>query len=254
MKEKKMNKEKNIPFTISINFNELTMAFEQSANSTHYFIDLESNRIICIDELKDSDARTKLSQMRNNKRYIKIPQHDIRDEQLVMETFIYEPRDFILVDTLYKTLHRKNGVKLFYQLLESQPHLKEQWLTYRSAALRNEMINWLCNNNIELTSQYLIPTIEIKEITAEEIELLPDEIKDFKPYACLHCHNEKGMKTRIFTINVSPENMLIEQETQRIMKERFGITHHGGWSGGEQEFLTASRCPRCGCEEIFWDY
>ncbi len=249
-----MNQEKNIPSPISINFNDLSTVFEQSTNSTHFFIDFNSSKIICIDELKDSNARTKLSQMSKDKRYLKIPSRDINDEELLIEGFIYEPRDVTLVDTLYKTVHRKNGVKHFYQLLESQPYLKEQWLTYRSAVLRNEMINWLCNNNIELTNQHLIPPIEIKELTAEEIELLPDEIKDFRPYACLRCHNKDGMKARIFSINVSPENRLIEQETNRIMKEQFGVSHHGGWSGGDQEFLTASQCPRCGCEEIFWDY
>jgi len=62
------------------------------------------------------------------------------------------------------------------------------------------------------------------------------------------------MKARIFSINVSPENRLIEQVTNRIMNEQFGVSHHGGWSGGDQEFLTASQCPRCGCEEIFGDY
>jgi len=249
-----MNQEKNIQLTISINFNELTMAFEQSTDSNHYFIDLSSSKIICIDELQDSDAHTKLSQISKDKRYMRIPPRNIQAEQLIMETFIYEPRDFTLVDTLYKTLHRKNGIKHFYQLLEKEPYLKKQWLRYRSATLRNETINWLCINNIKLENQNLVPNIEIKELSEEEKTQLPDEIKDFKPYACLHCHNKKGMNARIFSINISPENMLIERETERIMKEQFGITHHGGWSGGKQEFLTASRCPQCGCEEIFWDY
>jgi hypothetical protein len=36
------------------------------------------------------------------------------------------------------------------------------------------------------------------------------------------------MKARIFSVNVSPENRLVEQETKRVMKEQFGIIHHGG--------------------------
>jgi len=237
-----------------IDLKELTDAFEHATTHVHYLVDTKNNSLICINESKDPNARKKLEQMTNDERYLIIPPRNINDEELLIEGFVYEPRDENLVDTLYKTVHRKNGVKHFYHLLESQSPLKELWLTYRSAALRNEIINWLCINNIRLGNQNLIPNISIKELTQEEIEQLPGEINDFKPYACLHCHNQKGMKARIFTINVSPENMLVEQETQRIMKEQFRITHHGGWSGGKQEFLTASRCPRCGCEEIFWDY
>lgn len=254
MEEKKMKQGKKLPVLLSINFDELTRAFEQSTDSTHFFIDVESSTVICIDEAKDSHAQTKLSQMSNKKRYLKIPSHESWDEQRIIEGFLYQSDSTVFEDTFYEALERENGVKHFYQQLESTPQLKQQWLSYQSTALRNTIITWLCDNCIELANQCLIPPIEIKELTAEEIGRLPDEIKDFKAYACLRCHNKDGMKSRIFSINVSPENRLIEQETQRIMNEQFGITHHGGWSGGKQDFLTASQCPRCGCEEIFWDY
>jgi len=249
-----MKQGKNRRLPVSIDFGNLITAYERSTDSTHFFIDIKSSTIISIDESKDTNARTKLRQMNTQGHFLRIPSREIRDEHLLIETFMYQSENKIFEDTSSETLQRENGVDHFYQMLESSPELKKQWVDYRSAALRNTILTWLCDNNIELTNQHLIPPIEIKELTAEEINQLPDEIKDFKPNACLRCHNKNGMKARIFSINVSPENRLIEQETSRIMKEHFGISHHGGWSGGDQEFLTASQCPQCGCEEIFWDY
>ncbi|HER45523.1 MAG TPA: hypothetical protein ENO12_01755 [Thermoplasmatales archaeon] len=249
-----MKQGKNMLLSVSIDFCDLIAAFEQSTGSTHFFIDIKGNTIISIDASKDADAQAKLRQMEKNTNYLKVPSWESTDDELFRETFMYESDDSALEDIFYETLDRENGFQQFLHLLESHPQVKKQWVEYRAAAMRNRLINWLCDTNIELPNQHLIPEIEIHELTTEEIDQLPDEIKDFKPYACLHCHNKTRMNARIFSINVSPENRLIEQETQRIMKEQFGISHHGGWSGGDQEFLTASQCPRCGCEEIFWDY
>jgi hypothetical protein len=254
MEEKKMKQGKNRLLSVSIDFNDLITACEQSTDSTHFFIDIKGSTIIRIDESKDTNAQTKVRQMENNIQYLKVPAHNVQDEAVLMETFLYDAPIDSDEDISPEMFQTDSGIKQFHQMLASQPPLKQQWLNHRSAALRNMLISWLCDNSIELTNQHLIPAIEIKELTAEEIRRLPDEIKDFKPYACLRCHNKTGMNARIFSINVAPENRLIEQETCRILKEQFGVSHHGGWSGGDQDFLTASRCPRCGCEEIFWDY
>jgi hypothetical protein len=239
---------------LTIDFEELVDAFEESDVMHHFFIDIKGSTIISIDESKDTNVQTKVRQMEKNKQYLKVPAHDIKDETFLMEVFLYESRIDASEEISPEMLQTESGVKQFHQMLALQPSLKQQWLDYRAAALRNTLLSWLCDNSIELTNQQLLPSIEITELTAEEIHRLPGEIKDFKPYACLRCHNKTGMKARIFSINVSPENRLIEQETSRIMKKQFGVSHHGRWSEGDQEFLTASRCPRCGYEEIFWDY
>ncbi len=249
-----MEQEKNKRLPVSIDFCDLIAACEQSTDSTHFFIDIKGSTIISIDESKDADAQTKVRQMEKNKQYLKVPARDIKDEAFLMELFLYESPIDASEEISPEMLQTESGIKQFHQMLASRPSLKQQWLDYRAAALRNALLSWLCDNSIELSDQQFLPPIEIKELTAEEIHRLPDEIKDFKPVACLRCHNKTGMKARIFSINVSPENRLIEQETSRIMKEQFGVLHHGGWSGGDQEFLTASQCPRCGDEGIFWDY
>jgi hypothetical protein len=254
MDEKKMKQIKNRLSSVSIDFHDLITACEHSTGSTHFFIDIKESTLIRIDESKDNNAQTKLHQMEKSALYLKVPMWKSKDDELLLEVFMYESENSAFEDIVHETLEGENGFQQFLHLLESHPPMKKQWMGYRAAAIRNRVINWLCDNNIELADQHLIPAIEITELTAEEIARLPDEIKDFKPYVCLRCQNKTGMNARIFSINVSPENRLIELEISRIMKEHFGISHHGGWSGGDQEYLTASRCSRCGCEEIFWDY
>jgi len=83
---------------------------------------------------------------------------------------------------------------------------------------------------------------------------LPEEIKDFGPVACMKCQNKEDIKARFFSINAAPENRLIEKENKRIMKEKYGINHYGNFTGGERDILTAAKCPKCGSEEVFWDY
>ena len=48
--------------------------------------------------------------------------------------------------------------------------------------------------------------------------------------------------------------MLIEKETERIMKEKYGIQDYGHICGGEKEILTSSECPKCKSKEIFEDF
>ena len=237
---------------LNIDFGDLVNAFGCSNADKHYFIDAKLNEIIVVDETSD-DAQKHLEKM-DDKRYLlispRLPESDLFD----MEMFSYEIRDFDLAEKIHGILKRKALSKNFKDLLDKHLELQEKWIKYRYNIIKNETINWLCENNIELENQQLIPEMEIKEMSGEEIKNLPEELKGFGPFACLNCHNKEGLKARWFTLSITPENMLVEKEIQRIMKEKFDINHHGNFGGGKQEFLTAARCPKCGGEAIFWDY
>lgn len=237
---------------LNIDFEDLVNAFEDSNADKRYFIDIKNNELITVDETSD-DAQKRLEKM-DDKQYMlfspRLPEAGLFD----MEMFRYEIRDFSLAEKIHRILKRKDPSKNFKDLLDKHPELKEKWIKYRYNIIKNETINWLCENDIELENQQLIPNIEIKEMSREEIKNLPEELKGFGPFACLNCHSEEGLKARWFTLSTAPENMLVEKEIQRIMKEKFDIHHHGNFGGGEQEFLTAARCPKCSGEEIFWDF
>jgi hypothetical protein len=239
---------------LAIDFEELVEAFEESDVMHHFFIDTKNTKIIYINEDLDEDAAEQLEKMEDD-RYVMIPPRFPEDDFLIMELFVYEKiQDGTIAEKFNQALERKKPFRNFKDLLFDYPSLREQWFDYHHEHLKNETINWLCNNNIELTNQRLIPVVEIRELTNDDISTLSEEIKDFGPVRCMNCQNEIGLVRRLFLINVSPENTLIEQETKQIMEEKFNITHYGWWSGETPNILTVSRCPKCDSEHIIWDY
>ena len=98
-----------------------------------------------------------------------------------------------------------------------------------------------------------MPDIVIKELSAEDMKALPKELEGFGPMGCANCGRVASIAGRWFETNTPPENALVEKETGRIMKETFGVSHYGNFVG-ERVFLTAAKCPKCGSEEVFWDF
>jgi hypothetical protein len=254
-KKKRIRRDMGIDkLKLTIDFEELADAFEESDLMHHFFIDTQKNELIYVNEAVDDDYEKRLEEMEDD-RYLMIPARLPQDNFIIMEIFIYEKiQDTKIAEKFYQVLEGKKPFRNFKDLLFDYPDLREQWFAYYHEHLKNETINWLCTSNIELTNQRLIPEINIRELTQDEISSLTEEIKDFSPVRCMNCHNEKGFIRRLFMINVSPENRLIEQETEHIMKEKFNITHHGWWSGEDLNILTVSRCPKCNSEHIIWDY
>jgi hypothetical protein len=239
---------------LAIDFEELVDAFDESDVMHHYFIDAQENELIYINETVGDDCEKRLEAM-ENERYLMIPERLPRDNLMIMEMFVYEKiHDINIAEKFSQALQRKKPFRTFKDLLLDYPSLREQWFDYHHEHLKNETINWLCNNDIELTNQRLIPVVEIRELTNDDIRTLSKEITDFSPVRCMNCQNEKGFVRRLFLINVSPANHLIEQETKQIMEEKFNITHYGWWSGETPNVLTVSRCPKCGSEHVIWDY
>jgi len=239
---------------IAFDIKELIDAFEKSDALHHFFVDTSTGRLVSILDSSEQINPQKPVQF-DIPRYLKIPSRSPDDVLAIMELFIY---DKVHGGATAKRFHQIFGqteqLRGFMNLLAKSPTLQKQWVFFQRKHLKNEAINWLCSHDFELECPRLIPKISIRELTADERKGLPRELKDFRPVACLDCHNTTRLSARLFTCNVGPENMLIENETRRILKERFGVSHHGGWSGGKQDFLTAGKCPQCGSENLFWDY
>lgn len=243
---------------IDIDFEDLVDAFENSSEIHAYYVDTVAEKILYYNdgvmEQWDKEVRDAINSCEDGDRYLYIPPRNSEYDIRLMTMFAYTLDDYTLTEKFLTELEKKKPFHRFKTLLSTYPDLQKKWFDYKHNTIKDETINWLCESNIELKNQQLIPKIEIKEMSEREIKNLPKELKGFSPFACLNCHNEEGLKARWFTINVAPENRLIEKETQRVMKEKFGINHHGGFGGGEQDFLTAAKCPKCGSENIFWDF
>ena len=243
---------------IIIDIDELVWAFENSSVSQHYFIDTKENEIIHINEELDEDVEEKLEEMANE-RYIVIPERMPSEDINIMKSFLYylegERNDISIINEFHYALDRRKPFRNFKELLNNYPKIKEQWFKYKENKIKDEIIDWLFVNNIELEHP-LIPNIKIKELTKEEILKLPSEITDFMPLDCMDCGNEEGIKARYFVPSVPIENAMIDEEIKNIMKNKYKIENFGVTGGGEIEgdILTYAECHKCGSYNIFWDF
>jgi hypothetical protein len=178
-----------------------------------------------------------------------MPNEDFR----IMQSFVFEIKNFNLAQKFHEALEKRKPFRNFKELLNQHPELREKWFEHRDKELANEAMNWLCNNDIELEDKSFMPKIEVKELKSDEVNL-PEDFKGFGPIECMKCKNKGGFKTRYFELSHTNENMLIDKEIKKIMKEKFGIEDYGYIGGGEKEILTSSECPKCKSKEIFEDF
>ncbi|MEW5897203.1 MAG: UPF0158 family protein [Nanoarchaeota archaeon] len=240
-----------IKMKLKILFDDLKDAFEQSSVEHHYFIDKKDHQIIFISEYEDN-PEAKLEEL-DNDNFIPIPKRMPCDDFDMMQSFVYSIGDVDIAQKFEAVLNTKKPFRHFKELLNFHPEIKEKWFTFKDKELRNETMNWLCINNIESEDKNFMPKVEIKELSKDEVKL-PEEWETFRPVACMNCHNAEGLAIRYFELNVPAENMLIEKEIERVMKEKFEVENYGTIGGGDKVILTASECPKCKSNEIFEDF
>lgn len=236
---------------LKIPFDEIKDAIKGASFEHHYLIDKKNHKIVFISEVED-DYKKKLEKV-DNDNYISIPARMPDDNFNIMQSFVYKIRDFDLAQKFHEALNRRKPFRNFRELIDKHFELRNKWFEHRDKEIANETMNWLYENNIKLEDNNFMPKIEIKELRPDEVKL-PEEFEGFGPIACMKCNNEERFKTRYFELNYPVENMLIEKEIKRIMKEKYDVEDYGHIGGGEKEILTSSECPKCKSKEIFEDF
>ena len=241
---------------INIDFDELIMAFENGNLDNHFFINLEKNEIVNINENIDMNYSDRLDELDNDiDRYLPIPSDFQWNEKTLMETFAYGLENLDIIDVFIDTLQRRKPFKNFKLLLDKF-NLREKWYDYREREVKNELINWLIESEIELVGQEekMVKGFEIKELSPEEMAKLNDEIKSLSPIVCTNCDYRGNFNKRLFSITFEPENKLDFIQVKAIMEKRFKVTNFGTIVGDQEAFLTVAKCPKCDSEDIFWDF
>jgi len=241
---------------VDIDFEMLVDAFEQSDLNHIFYLDTKTGTLIYYNDLvgEPVDFEKYADEYEQNPRYVGLPTRDSRDDYFIMEMFAYTLPTFQLAQQFHTVLEQEKPFKHFRHLLHNHPDLQKKWNEYRYNSLKNEIVNWLFDHHLELIDQQLIPEITIKELNRSELKQLPGELKGFHPYACLQCDNKKDLKARWFLCSMEPENKLMEQKLKSKMKQEFNVEDFGHFGGGKHHYLTAACCPKCGSENIFWDF
>ncbi len=241
---------------VDIDFEVVFDAFAESDLNHIFYLDTETGELIYYNDLvvEPIDFKEKWDGYEENPRYIGFPTRDSRDDFFIMESFVYTLPTLQLAEQFHDALEQEKPFRHFRKLLHDYPDLQKKWDEYHHNSLKNEVINWLYNHNIELSGQQLVPDIHIKELNKSEIKQLPGELRGFRPFACLQCDNKKDLKAQWFLCSIEPENKLMEQKIKSIMKKEFNVGDFGHFGGGKNHYLTVAKCPKCGSENIFWDF
>lgn len=246
----------NNSIELDLDFDELVVAFEFCNVDNHFFIDLEENTIVNINEDIDPDAKEKLEELESESksgRYLAIPERLPQQDKMLMELFAYGLGDLDLINEFLGALKKNKPFKRFKQLLDKYD-MWNNWNEFKEEDIRNDAINWLVENDIKLVDDHkILKPVEVKELTPEETSKLDREVKELHPIVCLKCDYKGSFKRRIFEVNVVPENRLDEIQIEQVMKDEFNISQFDIIMGREC-YLTASVCPKCDSEDVFWDY
>jgi hypothetical protein len=174
---------------LAIDLDDLDLAFDNASWETSYYLDLETGQVImvtdeisreleAIDEELDREGdkqpagyageleRRDLPQwMREaveqaaeveagySTRYIAVPRAESRDGYQDMEDFIPTVRDQRLQDRLWRAIRGRGAFRRFKDVLADHPPEQEIWFAFRDARLRQRVLDWLAEEDIEPTAE-----------------------------------------------------------------------------------------------------
>ena len=93
--------------------------------------------------------------------------------------------------------------------------------------------------------------MQLKEIDSSQIS---QEIRDFRPIACINCNYHGHIPKRFFIVELSINNEKEYDELCLLIKEKLGFESFGETGYDDVYLITVCRCPECGSENIFEDF
>ena len=168
---------------LKVDLGELEMAFDNSFPDHRYFLDLETAKVVLVTdetsreleeiyaELPDGAEAAQIvkairqrnlqdwqiedllqaDQVERNyrTRYIRIEAGDPHADYRAMEAFISTVQDARLRDRLWRAISGRGAFRYFKDVLEDYPRERERWFAFRDAQVRQRILDWLAEENIE---------------------------------------------------------------------------------------------------------
>lgn len=174
---------------VKIDWMELSGAFESGSWEAHYYLDLETGKVLLITsevshyleeepdyELSDWEQEM-LQEARQidegfGTRYITIPEQDSHEGYRDIERFIVTVRDQRLQDQLWRAVQGRGAFRRFKDVLLDHPDERERWFAFSDRCVHERMMDWLRFEGIEPTNPIEPP--DVPEPEAEELS--PDEM------------------------------------------------------------------------------
>jgi hypothetical protein len=253
--------QENTKTQVHADLKEICILFEDSSCEHRGYLDLKTGEIIQIfDDIMDSDEIEYLDEKVDEglgERYIKIPNAQSYEGYQDMEDFIETVNSVKLKEKLYKAITRKGAFKQFKDVLNSSPKERERWFKFKDEIVMGRVNEWLEEEGIEIIPQ---KPIDIREISLREIndsKEIDESWKGFSARGCLECDSQEGFKEKYFVISRCPDSEEEEHWLDEILKNKFGVKHHGITAGifnDSRGLINSAICGKCGSQEIFFDF
>ena len=246
---------------VTVDLEELCVAFEFSSVDNRYYLDLETGEIINIsDEFVDHEEKEELERKVEEgfgKRYVSIPYASSDESYKDMEDFVETLEDQDLKEKLYIAIDGRGAFRRFKDVLLGYPEERERWFKFKDARVTERINEWLEAEGIEMIE---VQPIEIEEVDHQELrgsKEVEETWEGFSPIVCLECGNEEGFRERHFILSRCPEKVDEEEWLDETMIKQYGVEYYGvvvGALGDERGLIVSAVCRRCGSQNVFYDF
>ncbi len=122
---------------VTVDLEELCVAFESSSVDNQYYLDLETGEIINIsDEFMDREEREELEKKVEDgfgKRYVSVPYASSDEGYRDMEDFVEMVKDQDLKEKLCIAIDGRGAFRRFKDVLLGYPEERERWFKFKDA-------------------------------------------------------------------------------------------------------------------------
>lgn len=128
-------------------------AFDNCRIGYEYYLDLETGEILYIsDEWMTTDEIEEISEQMNSEheRYLAIPTESSHEGYQDMVAFTEKVEDKNLKEKLLIALDGRGAFRRFKNVLIDYPEKRQKWFKFKENRLKQRVMEWLEDNEIEL--------------------------------------------------------------------------------------------------------
>ena len=138
---------------VKVDLDELMDAFDDCRIGYQYYLDLETGELLHIlDEWMTTDEIERISERLNSEpeRYLAIPTEGSHKGYQDMVAFTEGVENMDLKEKLLIALDGRGAFRRFKNVLSEYPEERQKWFKFKENRLKQRVIEWLEENEIEL--------------------------------------------------------------------------------------------------------
>ena len=82
---------------------------------------------------------------------------------------------------------------------------------------------------------------------------IPQYIKEFEPVECFDCSYDEFIPQKYFFIKSDSNSEVNEETVSKYLNAKYDIKNFNVFASDEGTYVTISKCPKCGSDNIIVD-